>query len=106
MLGTVEDPVLRQRHQFHHPSDGLLIVESWVDPGGGVTPHVHPSQHERFEVVEGACTFTVGAIKVVRHAGEVAAVLAGTRHAYRNDATTQLHLRCEVTPPLSLEAFL
>ena len=70
----VEDPVLKQRHEFHNPSADLLIVESWVDPGGGVTPHVHPSQHERFEVLEGECTFTVGRDKVVKRAGEAAEV--------------------------------
>ena len=102
----VDDPVLKQRHEFHHPSPETLVVESWVDPGGGVTPHVHPAQHERFEVLEGECTFTVGREKVVKRAGEVAEVPAGTRHAYRNSATTQLHMRCEATPPLTLEGFL
>ena len=102
----VDDPVLKQRHEFHHPSDDMLIVESWVDPGGGVTPHVHPTQHERFEVLEGECTFTVGRDKVVKRAGEVAEVPPGTRHAYANKGTAQLHMRCEVTPPLTLEAFL
>jgi mannose-6-phosphate isomerase-like protein (cupin superfamily) len=102
----VEDPVLRQRHEFHHPSADLLVVESWVDPGGGVTPHVHPSQRERFEVLAGECTFTVGRSEVVKRAGEVAEVPAGTRHAYRNDGAVQLHMRCEVTPPMTLEGFL
>ena len=102
----VEDPVLKQRHEFHNPSPDLLIVESWVDPGGGVTPHVHPSQHERFEVLEGECTFTVGRDKVVKRAGEAAEVPPGTRHAYRNGGSTQLHMRCEVTPPMTLEGFL
>lgn len=102
----VEDPVLRQRHEFHHPAPDVLVVESWVDPGGGVTPHVHPAQSERFEVLEGECTFTVGRGSVVKRAGEVAEVPPGTRHAYRNAGTTQLHMRCEVTPPLTLEGFL
>jgi quercetin dioxygenase-like cupin family protein len=101
-----EDPVLRQRHAFHHPAPDLLVVESWVDPGGGVTPHVHPSQSERFEVLAGECTFTVGRARVVKRAGEVAEVPPGTRHAYRNSGATELHLRCEVTPPMTLEAFL
>src|SRR5436190_311140 len=102
----VEDPVLKQRHEFHHPSADLLVVESWVDPGGGVTPHVHPSQHERFEVLDGECTFTVGRDKVVKRAGEAAEVPPGTRHAYANKGTVQLHMRCEVTPPMTLEEFL
>ena len=88
---------------FHHPSDDVLVVGVWVDPGGGVTPHVHPTQHERFEVLEGECTFTVGREKVVKRAGEVAEVPPGTRHAYANKSTAQLHMRCEATPPKTLE---
>src|SRR5215208_1929207 len=102
----VEDPILKQRHEFHHPSPEMVVVESWVDPGGGVTPHVHPSQHERFEVLEGECTFTVGRGKVIKRAGEVADVPPGTRHAYRNSGSVELHMRCEATPPMTLEAFL
>jgi hypothetical protein len=30
----------------------------------------------------------------------------GTRHAYRNAGSAQLHMRCEVTPPMTLERFL
>jgi quercetin dioxygenase-like cupin family protein len=102
----VEDPVLRQRHEFHHPAPDVLVVESWVDPGGGVTPHLHPAQHERFEVLEGECTFTVGREKVVKRAGEAAEVPPGTRHAYRNSGSAQLHMRCEVSPAMTLEGFL
>jgi quercetin dioxygenase-like cupin family protein len=101
-----DDPVLKQRLQFHRRSPDLLVVEAWVDPGGGVTPHVHPTQHERFQVHEGECTFTVGRKKVVRRAGEVAEVPPGTRHAYRNSGTTELHMSCDVTPPMTLEPFL
>ena len=71
-----------------------------------MTPHVHPTQHERFEVLEGECTFTVGREKVVKRAGEAAEVPPGTRHAYRNSGSAQLHMRCEVTPPMTLEGFL
>jgi hypothetical protein len=57
-------------------------------------------------VLAGQCTFTVGRDDVVCGAGEVAEVAPGTRHAYRNDGSEQLHMRCEVTPPMTLEAFL
>ena len=71
-----------------------------------MTPHVHPAQHERFEVLEGECTFTVGREKLVKRAGEAAEVPPRTRHAYRNAGTAQLHMRCEVSPAMSLEGFL
>ncbi len=57
-------------------------------------------------MLEGECTFTVGRDKVVKRAGEAAEVPPGTRHAYRNAGSVQLHMRCEVTPPMTLEGFL
>ena len=55
---VVEDPVLRQRFSFRRITDQddgeVLQVEAWVDPGGGVTPHIHPAMDERFEVLAGS----------------------------------------------------
>jgi quercetin dioxygenase-like cupin family protein len=103
---VVEDPVLKQRYSFRHLAPDVLLVEAWVDPGGGVTPHVHPSQEERFTVVEGECTFTVGRRKVVKRAGETAVIPRGTRHAYRNSGSAELHMTTEVEPAMTLEEFL
>src|ERR671930_513679 len=40
MTRLIEDPVLRQRYSFERRDD-VLIVDMWVDPGGGVTPHAY-----------------------------------------------------------------
>ena len=43
----VEDPALKQRHRFTRGTDPdggeVLHVETWIEPGGGVPPHVHPA---------------------------------------------------------------
>src|SRR5207302_10245424 len=61
---TFDDPVLRQRFTFQRTTDPdggeVLHVDTWVDPGGGVTPHVHPDMEERFEVIEGQPSFLAG----------------------------------------------
>jgi mannose-6-phosphate isomerase-like protein (cupin superfamily) len=102
MTRLVEDPVLRQRYRFERAGD-MLTVEAWVDPGGGVTPHVHPSMEERFTVLEGEIEFLVG--RRWQRLPEVV-VPAGTRHAYRNVSGGPAHMVTEVTPPMELEAFL
>lgn len=60
----VEDPVLRTRYTFRRTADedggDVLWVETWVDPGGGVAPHIHPSIEERFEVLAGRPSFLLG----------------------------------------------
>jgi quercetin dioxygenase-like cupin family protein len=102
MTRLVEDPVLRQRYSFTREAD-VLTVEAWVDPGGGVTPHVHPVMEERFTVLDGEIEFLVGRRWV--RTGEVV-VPAGTRHAYRNVSNQPAHMVTKVTPPLELEGFL
>jgi hypothetical protein len=61
---VIEDPALRQRFSFRTTVDDdggeVLHVETWVDPGGGVTPHIHPAIEERFEVLEGRPSFLAG----------------------------------------------
>jgi quercetin dioxygenase-like cupin family protein len=102
MATLIEDPVLRQRYRFTREGD-VLTVEVWVEPGGGVTPHVHPALDERFEVLDGEIEFLVRRTWVRTPEADVP---AGTRHAYRNVSTGTAHMVTRVTPPLELEAFL
>jgi mannose-6-phosphate isomerase-like protein (cupin superfamily) len=107
---TVEDPVLRQRLAFRRErgEDGreTLVIDTWVAPGGGVTPHVHPTMDERFEVVSGRGQFLSGREWVELGPGKSVDLPAGTRHAYRNRSDAELHTVCRATPPESLEDFL
>ncbi len=102
MARLIEDPVLRQRYRFTREGD-RLTVEAWVDPGGGVTPHVHPRLEERFKVLDGEIEFLVGR-KWVRT--DEVLVPADTRHAYRNASNATAHMVTDVTPPMELEEFL
>ena|SRR5688572_1930914 len=104
--GWVEDPVLRHRLRFTR-SDGEQQVEIWVDPGGGVTPHVHPGLEERFEVLEGRPGFLSGRGWREAGPGDTVVVPAGVRHSYRNRQDAPVHMVCHVTPPSSsLQEFL
>jgi quercetin dioxygenase-like cupin family protein len=106
----VEDPALRQRYSFSRSTDDdgdeVLHVEMWVDPGGGVTPHVHPAMEERFHVLAGTPSFLAGRAWSTAAPGAEVVVPAGVRHAYRNDSDAVAHIRCDVRPPSSLQEFL
>jgi mannose-6-phosphate isomerase-like protein (cupin superfamily) len=106
----IDDPVLRQRYRFTRTSDEdrseVLHVETWVDPGGGVTPHIHPAMEERFEVHEGRPSFLAGKEWRTAEPGETVVVPAGTRHAYRNKTGEPVHFTCHVRPPSTLQEFL
>ena len=106
----VEDPALKQRYRFSHSVDpdggAVLHVETWVDPGGGVTPHVHPAMEERFHVLAGNPSLLAGREWARYAPGDEIVVPAGLRHAYRNDGDAPAHMRADVRPPSSLQAFL
>ena len=73
---------MKQRLGFQPADDGdAVLVEMWVEPGGGVPPHVHPSMEERFEVISGELSFLAGRKWQTAGAGETVVVPAG--HAPR-----------------------
>jgi quercetin dioxygenase-like cupin family protein len=103
------DPVLRMRSRFWRTSedgDEVLNVETWLDPGGGVTPHIHPAMEERFEVLEGRPEFLAGRSWKEALPGETVRVPPGTRHAFRNRGGEVAHFVCHATPPSTLQEFL
>jgi mannose-6-phosphate isomerase-like protein (cupin superfamily) len=107
----VHDPVFKHRLRFESTTDeqGAPAVhcEMWVDPGGGVPPHVHPHMEERFTVLEGRAEFLGGRSWRGADAGETVVVPAGTRHAYRNRGSVVTHVLCVASPPdPGLEGFL
>ena len=106
----IEDPVLRQRYSFSVSADRaggeVLHVDTFIEPGGGVTPHLHPRMEERFHVLAGHPSFLAGRKWRTAAPGDVVVVPAGVRHAYRNDGAEPAHVRCDVRPPSSLQEFL
>jgi quercetin dioxygenase-like cupin family protein len=107
VTSLIEDPVMKQRLGFQPSDDGqAVLVEMWVEPGGGVPPHVHPSMEERFEVISGELSFLSGRKWQTATAGESVVVPAGTRHAYRNTGAQPAHGVCRASPPQTLQEFL
>jgi mannose-6-phosphate isomerase-like protein (cupin superfamily) len=104
--GWVVDPVFRVRHRFWREGE-TQHVETWVEPGGGVTPHVHPAMEEIFVVHEGRCQFLSGFrwVEAGPEDGEIV-VPKGTRHAFRNRGDVPARIACRATPASSLQAFL
>jgi mannose-6-phosphate isomerase-like protein (cupin superfamily) len=108
--GLVEDPVFRTRYRFWREAGRVggevQHVEMWVDPGGGVSAHIHPSMDERFTVVSGVAQFLGGRRWRSAGPGETVEVPRGTRHAFRNRGQEVAHVRCEARPASTLQAFL
>jgi quercetin dioxygenase-like cupin family protein len=102
----VEDPVFKQRLIFRDKAPDTLEIEFWVDPGGGVPPHVHPAMEERFTVRDGQPEFCAGRKWKEAGPGETVVVPPGVRHGYRNRGDEVAHVVCHASPPMTLREFL
>ncbi len=100
------DPVHGSRYAFETRGEDLY-VETWLEPGGGLPEHLHPSQLERWWVIEGSVVFQLGTNRRVigPDDGEMV-VEPGVKHSLQNTGTDEVHLACMVLPAGQLQAFL
>ena len=55
------DPVHGVSYEFERQGEDLLVVDSWMEGGGGLPKHYHPVQEETWWVVEGEVRFHLAA---------------------------------------------
>jgi quercetin dioxygenase-like cupin family protein len=108
---TIENPISGERITFRKTAaetDGeVLAFDLELSPDGNVPGmHVHPTQEERFEVVEGTMRFRRSGRKVIANAGDVVVVPPGVRHKFQNGGDEQAQVRVEVRPALRMEQLL
>jgi hypothetical protein len=102
----IHDPIHRVSYAFHREGD-ILWVESWLEDGGHLPEHFHPSLEERWETVAGSARVKLDGVwrDLVPEDGPVV-VAPNARHELRNQSGRQAHLRTEVIPGGRLDEFL
>ncbi len=108
---TIHNPVTGERITFHATSADTngesVVIECTVQPDGFVAAtHVHPSQSERFAVIDGTLGLKAGKEKLTLARGEIAVVERGTPHRFWNDGEDEVRFVCEVRPALQFESLL
>jgi len=108
---TIHNPVTGESITFRQTSADTngeaVVIECTVRPDGFVAAaHVHPSQTERFAVVDGKLGMKVGREKLVLERGDVAVVESGTPHTFWNMGDEEARFVCEVRPALQFESLL
>jgi len=108
---TIHNPVTGERITFHQTSADTngeaVVIECTVEPDGFVAAaHVHPSQTERFNVIEGTLGLQAGKDKRTLGRGDVAVVEPGTRHRFWNAGDEVVRFICEIRPALQFESLL
>jgi mannose-6-phosphate isomerase-like protein (cupin superfamily) len=102
----VHDPIHRVSYAFRREGD-VLWVESWLEDGGHLPEHFHPSLEERWETLEGSARVKLDGVwrDLVPEDGPVV-VAPNVRHELKNESGRQAHLRTEVVPGGRLDEFL
>ena len=108
---TITNPVTGESITFHQTSvdtnGEAVVIETVVQPDGAVcSTHVHPSQTERFAVIDGRLGMRVGRKKLLLERGDVAVVEPGTPHKFWNMGDEEVRFMCEVRPALQFESLL
>ncbi len=104
--GDVEDPVHRVSYSFRHEGSDLWVY-SWLEDGGHLPEHYHPSLEERWETLEGSARVKLdGTWRDLVPADGPILVARNVRHELKNESGRPARLRTKVTPAGRLEDFL
>jgi quercetin dioxygenase-like cupin family protein len=106
MTEQIHDPVHRASYAFR-PEGENLWVYTWLDDGGHLPEHFHPSLEERWEVLDGAARVKLDGRwrDLVPEDGPVV-VAPNIRHELKNTSGRQARMRTEVIPSGRLQEFL
>jgi quercetin dioxygenase-like cupin family protein len=105
---VIENPISGERiviRQSGEETGGrLLSFDLFLPPGSHVPArHTHPSQEERFTVIEGRWRFRFGRITILASPGEEVLIPAGVAHWFGNAGMSVAQARVEVRPALRLQ---
>jgi mannose-6-phosphate isomerase-like protein (cupin superfamily) len=104
--GEVEDPVHRVSYSFRHEGSDLWVY-TWLEDGGHLPEHYHPSLEEHWETVEGSARVKLdGTWRDLVPADGPILVARNVRHELGNESGRLATLRTRVTPAGRLEEFL
>jgi quercetin dioxygenase-like cupin family protein len=106
MSERIHDPIHHVSMSFQ-PEGENLWVHTWLQDGGHLPEHFHPSLDEHWQTVDGAVRVKLaGAWRdLVPEDGPVL-VARNVRHELRNESGAEAYLRTEVVPAGRLEEFL
>jgi quercetin dioxygenase-like cupin family protein len=102
----IHDPIHQASYAFKREG-GNLWVYTWLEDGGHLPEHFHPSLEEYWEALEGTVGVKLdGTWRDLAPEDGPVLVAPNIRHELKNTSGRQAYLRSEVVPAGSLEEFL
>jgi mannose-6-phosphate isomerase-like protein (cupin superfamily) len=104
--GEVEDPVHKVSYSFRREGPDLWVY-SWLEDGGHLPEHYHPSLEEQWETLDGSARVKLdGTWRDLVAADGPVVVARNVRHELKNESGRLARMRTRVTPAGRLEEFL
>src|SRR2546421_12196184 len=94
----IHDPIHRASYAFQREGENLWVY-TWLEDGGHLPEHFHPSLEERWEVLEGAAEVKLDGTwrDLVPQDGPIV-VAPNVRHELKNTSGREARMRTEVIP--------
>src|SRR6476619_5980731 len=91
MTEKIHDPIHRSAYSFRREGEGLW-VDTWLEDGGHLPEHFHPSLEEHWEAIEGTVRVKLAGTwrDLVPEDGPVL-VARNVRHELKNTSGQQVH---------------
>ena len=104
--GEVKDPIHRVSYSFRREGSDLWVY-TWLEDGGHLPEHYHPTLEEHWETLDGSARVKLDGIwrDLVPADGPIL-IAHNVRHELRNDSGRPARMRTRVTPAGRLEEFL
>jgi mannose-6-phosphate isomerase-like protein (cupin superfamily) len=104
--GEVGDPIHRVSYSFRHDGSDLWVY-TWLENGGHLPEHYHPSLEEHWETLEGSARVKLdGTWRDLVPADGPIVVARSVRHELTNNSGRLARMRTRVTPAGRLQEFL
>lgn len=102
----VHDPVHRATYSFRREGESLWVY-TWLEDGGHLPEHFHPSLEEHWEALEGTVRVKLdGSWRVLAPEDGPVVVAPKVRHELKNSSGATAALRARVIPSGRLQEFL
>lgn len=84
----------------------ILQIECFSPPTAAKEPeHIHPLQESKFEILSGACSFSIAGKETIIQAGQSVTIPANVPHFFWNPGDSTAHYIQEFQPALHIDEF-
>lgn len=103
---TIQTRAIVVKSAVNRATDTVVMIAEIGPNESGPPMHLHPAQHETYEVLEGEAEFRLGTKKLIVKQGETIEIPPNTPHTFRNATNQWLKMQDTHTPALTFEEMM